>query len=672
MRRSPKARRPARPRALGILAPGFALTLLMLALSLWPPSLAVFLEGKIYDSFLRSAPRPPPGGHVAVVDLDEASLARFGQWPWPRYRVARLLERIRESGARAVGLDMVFAEPDRTSLRPLAGEIRRDLGVDVGLGGIPPEALDTDRALADVLSTGPFVLGYPFDFDAAGGGSCVLHPLRAAVRSGAGGGAGPELFDAPGVVCNLPILARAAGHSGFFNVTPDPDGVLSRVPMVIRHEGALYPNLALVVLIRDRGGDVVLEVGPEGTESLHVGGKVIPLDRRGNLLVNYRGRRHTFPHVSALAILDGTADPASLRGKLVILGTTSAGLKEIRTTPLEAAQPGAEIHATVIDNLLAGDPVSRPRWAYGLQTFLILVPGFLLTALLARERAVWGLVAIVPSIAGIWLGSWYLLAYHRIFLSPLLPAVTLAVVFTLLTSVRFLRADQQMRERTRKLALTQDAIIQSLAALAETRHHETGGHIQRTRHYMRALAVRLRDHPRFRQQLDDSMVDLLFRLAPLHDIGKVGVRDRILLKRDRLTPEEYEEMKRHTIYGSETIRMAKNFMGEDSFLQVADEIALSHHERWDGTGYPYGLREEKIPVPGRFMAVADAYDAIISPRVYKPALPHEEAVRILREKRGSHFDPDVVDAFLEAREEFRGIAARFAGTGVEPEPPASA
>src|SRR5512134_759064 len=129
MRRSPKARRPARPRALGILAPGFALTLLMLALSLWPPSLAVFLEGKIYDSFLRSAPRHPVAGSVVVVDLDEASLARLGQWPWPRYRVARLLEKIRGGGAAAVGLDIVFAEPDRTSLRPLSGEIRRDLNV---------------------------------------------------------------------------------------------------------------------------------------------------------------------------------------------------------------------------------------------------------------------------------------------------------------------------------------------------------------------------------------------------------------------------------------------------------------------------------------------------------------------------------------------------------------
>jgi len=478
------------------------------------------------------------------------------------------------------------------------------------------------------------------------------------------------LFDAPGVVCNLPVLSRAAGSSGFFNVTPDADGMLRRVPLVIRHKGALYPSLALAVYLRARGGDAVLEAGPEGIEALRLSGRSIPLDRRGNLVVNYRGRRNVFTHVSAASVLDGTADPSALSGRIAILGTTAAGLHEIRTTPLEAAQPGAEIHATVIDNLLAADPIALPRWARGLQIFLVIIPGFLMSALLARARAVWGLVAVVPSIGGVWLGAWWLLADHRVFLSPLMPAAALALVFTLLTSLRYHQADREMRERTRKLALTQDAVIQSLAALAETRHHETGGHIQRTRRYMRILAMRLRNHPRFSGYMDDAAVDLLFRLAPLHDIGKVGVRDNILLKPSPLTSEEFEEMKKHTVYGSETIRQAQNFLGEDSFLQVADEIALNHHERWDGTGYPRGLREDEIPIPGRLMSVADAYDAIISARGYKPALPHEEAVRILRDERGTHFDPDVVDAFLETQEDFRQVADRFGGEIVEPEPPA--
>jgi adenylate cyclase len=640
------------------------------ALCLWPPPLAVFLDGKIYDSFMRSTRRPANTGSVTIVDLDEASLEKIGQWPWPRYRVARLLLKIREAGAAAVGLDMVFAEPDRTSLNSLSGEIRRDLGAGIALAGLPPDALDTDRALAQALSGVPAVLGYQFDFGAPRVRACVLHPLPAAIRSDGGTDGSMGLFDAPGVVCNLPVLSRAAGSSGFFNVTPDADGMLRRVPLVIRHKGALYPSLALAVYLRARGGDAVLEAGPEGIEALLLSGRSIALDRRGNLVVNYRGRRNVFTHVSAASVLDGTADPAALSGKIAILGTTAAGLHEIRTTPLEAAQPGAEIHATVIDNLLAADPIAQPRWARGLQIFLVVFPGFLMTALLARARAFWGLVAVVPAVGGVWLGAWWLLAGHRVFMSPLMPAATLALVFTLLTSLRYHQADREMRERTRKLALTQDAVIQSLAALAETRHHETGGHIQRTRRYMRILAMRLRNHPRFSGYMDDAAVDLLFRLAPLHDIGKVGVRDHILLKPSPLTPEEFEEMKKHTVYGSETIRQAQNFLGEDSFLQVADEIALSHHERWDGTGYPRGLRENEIPIPGRLMSVADAYDAIISARGYKPALPHEEAVRIMLDERGTHFDPDVVDAFLETQEDFRQVADRFGGEVVEPEPPA--
>ncbi|MBP2674324.1 MAG: hypothetical protein H6Q84_1164 [Deltaproteobacteria bacterium] len=642
---------------------------MMVALCVWPPQLFVFIEGKIYDSFLRSSPHRPLSGSVTIVDLDERSIAKHGQWPWPRYRVARLLGKIREAGAASVGLDMLFSEPDRTSLATLSAEIRRDHGVSFGMEGLPGETLDSDKTLANTLAGGPFVLGHQFDFSASQDRKCVLHPLRAAVRS-TGGPDGPTgFFEAPGIICNLPVLAQAAGSSGFINVSPDPDGVVRRVPLVIRHEGRHYPSLALAVYLKARGGDTVLEVGPEGVEAIRLKGKSIPLDPRGNLMVNYRGSRRTFPHIPAAAVLDGTADPAAIRGKMVLFGTTSTGLHELRTTPLEAAQPGVEIHATVIDNLLAGDPVSNPGWTRGLLVLLVLLPGILLSALLARGSAIWGLAAVIPSAAGIWAGSWWLLAHRQLFLSPLMPVATLALVFTLLTSLRYLETEWEVRERTRKLALTQDAIIQSLAALAETRHHETGGHIQRTRHYIRALAMRLKDHPRFSGYLDDPTIDLLFRLAPLHDIGKVGVPDQILLKPAPLTMEEYEEMKRHTLYGSETIRMARNYLGEDSFLHVADEIALNHHERWDGTGYPRGLRENEIPIPGRLMAVADSYDAIISPRLYKPAVSHEETIPLILKLKGVYFDPDVVEAFLAVSDEFAKIATRFASGGVEPEPP---
>jgi putative two-component system response regulator len=217
-------------------------------------------------------------------------------------------------------------------------------------------------------------------------------------------------------------------------------------------------------------------------------------------------------------------------------------------------------------------------------------------------------------------------------------------------------------QRTAEVAAIQDVTIFALASLAETRDNETGNHIRRTQNYVRLLAQTLRTHPRFRDVLDDdAVIERLYKSAPLHDVGKVGVPDHILLKPGKLTPEEFEEMKRHPAYGRDAIVRAERAVGaHTSFLQHARDIVYCHHEKWDGSGYPQGLKGDQIPVAARLMAVADVYDALISKRVYKPAFPHEQAVSMIRESRGTHFDPDVCDAFVDHGERFREIARQFA------------
>jgi putative two-component system response regulator len=215
-------------------------------------------------------------------------------------------------------------------------------------------------------------------------------------------------------------------------------------------------------------------------------------------------------------------------------------------------------------------------------------------------------------------------------------------------------------ERTRRLALTQAVTIESLATLAEYRDPETGGHIKRTQNYVKALAVHLKDHPRYRDDLNDDIIELLYLSAPLHDLGKVGVPDHILLKAGKLTDDEFEEMKKHTIYGHDALLITEQKLGGDSFLRYAREIAYTHQEKWDGSGYPSGLKGDEIPLGGRLMALADVYDALISKRVYKPPFPHEKAVQIIIEGKGRHFDPDLVDAFVALQETFRNIALTFA------------
>jgi len=220
--------------------------------------------------------------------------------------------------------------------------------------------------------------------------------------------------------------------------------------------------------------------------------------------------------------------------------------------------------------------------------------------------------------------------------------------------------EQLVRERTRRLELTQAVTIESLATLAEYRDPETGGHIKRTQNYVKVLAKQLKQHPRFRDDLNDDVIELLYMSAPLHDLGKIAVPDHILQKAGKLTDEEFEEMKKHTNYGHDALRITEQKLGEDSFLRYAREIAYTHQEKWDGSGYPTGLKGGEIPISGRLMALADVYDALISKRVYKPPFPHEKAVEIIVEGKGKHFDPDIVDAFIELENTFRNIALSFA------------
>ncbi|GHU29141.1 two-component system response regulator [Betaproteobacteria bacterium] len=251
---------------------------------------------------------------------------------------------------------------------------------------------------------------------------------------------------------------------------------------------------------------------------------------------------------------------------------------------------------------------------------------------------------------------------------PVVSSIVLARVDThlkLKASADFLRSKTEFLEaevarRTFEVQAIQDVTIMTIASLAETRDNETGSHIIRTQYYVRILAQYLQLHSRFKNALHDNAINLLYKSAPLHDIGKVGIPDNILLKPGPLTDDEFAIMKTHTTLGRNAIRHAEKQLGmKVDFLACAKEIAYSHHEKWNGSGYPKGLREEDIPVSARLMALADVYDALVSCRVYKPNMTHEQAREIIVRGSGSHFDPDVVNAFLATQNDFLEIAARY-------------
>lgn len=251
---------------------------------------------------------------------------------------------------------------------------------------------------------------------------------------------------------------------------------------------------------------------------------------------------------------------------------------------------------------------------------------------------------------------------------PMRPAIVLARVRTQLElkSARDILRNQnvyleaEVRRRMSENELIQEVSIRALARLAETRDPETGNHLRRTQEYVRTLATGMRAHPRFADSLDDRTIEMLSRSAPLHDIGKVGIPDHILLKPGKLTAPEWEIMKTHAAIGAGAIAQAqKDAARPVEFLTIAWEIALHHHERWDGSGYPDGLAGAAIPLSARLMTLADVFDALINRRVYKTPMPYDEAKSIIVHGRGTQFDPDVVDAFLESYDLFCAIADRY-------------
>jgi len=645
-----------------ILLYGILLSLLLFVLNLVKPTLSDFLHYRFYDLLL-SANRGESSSVPVIVDIDEKSLKHYGQWPWPRYRIATLLDKLRNLGALSIGLDMLFAEEDRASIHSIRKEVSRDFGVELDFREVPHSLRDNDQRLAKTLSGGSVILGYQFLFDEGSDSeNCLLHPLRVnklgydkAERDS------PLFIHARSVSCNLKMFSQAAAGSGFFNISPETDGILRRVPLIMEHKDKLYPSLALGTLMKALGAkDVLLKTGRNGVDSLYLNETAIPLTSNGGLLIRFRGKGRTFDYVSAGDVLSDRIPGEKIKGKIVFVGTSASGLKELKPTPFDPVFPGVEVHATVVDNILKKDFISRPRWAAGLESLGVLVLGLISALILAWTGAGWSSLLLGVIGVGVWQASVWTFQNQGVFISPVLPLIVLVCNFSILTFFRFWQEEQRVKERTLELAMVQEATIESMSSLTETRDPRTGEHIRRTQNYIRLLAEYLKNQPRFSPFLDDETIDLLCKSAPLHDIGKVGVSDRILLKPGRLTDQEFEEMKRHTLYGRDTILAAEKKLGDTSFLRVAREIAYTHHERWDGSGYPEGLKGEQIPVPGRLMALADSYDALTSKRVYKPQIPHEKAVEIIIEEKGSHFDPEVVDAFLEVKENFREIALKYA------------
>ncbi|MEW5908399.1 MAG: CHASE2 domain-containing protein [Thermodesulfobacteriota bacterium] len=643
---------------------GAGIMAIMVLLYVQKPFLLSSFELKIFDTLVRSIPGQKSPNSPVIVDIDDRSLEQFGQWPWPRYRTASLMDKLIDLGALAVGIDILFSEPDRTSLYRIIQEMERDLNAGIPLPPISSELLDNDQAMISTLKKGALILGFAFSFHqdkTPNDGHISPKPVNIILKQIEGA---PDdqtfLPKAEGIIGNIRSFSESAAGEGFFNIRPDPDGVLRRVPMLMEYARNIYPNLALATLASaSTSKNLILSTSPHGVESLTVDERKIPLDEQGNLFIRFQGPAGTFQYYSASDVLNGKIRPDDIKNRIVFVGTSAAGLKDTHTTPYSAAFPGVEVHATIADTVLNGNFIVRPRWLTILELILTVFVGLSMSATLAWAPALVSLGVLFAGSISLWLGAGWSLEFKGVLFSPLYPLLTLIASFSVLSLLKFRIEEKKVLAKTKELNLVQQVTIETVANVAETRDPETGGHIKRTQHYVRAFAEYLSKQPEYKKRLDRDEIDLLFQSAPLHDLGKVGVPDYVLLKPDRLTEEEFAVMKRHTTYANDIITSAEHRLGNSSFLRVARELAYTHQEKWDGSGYPQGLKGEEIPLAGRIMAIADVYDALISRRPYKDKMPHEAAVAIIIKGSGTHFDPKLVEAFLQMSDEFKKIASRF-------------
>ncbi len=616
-------------------APALAAAAAAVALAVSHPEPLADLDLAAHDAFVRQTDAPRPASAVAIVAVDEASLETYGQWPWPRDVIGRLVTTLHEAGAAAIAFDILFPEPDR-------------LGTAAMTPGGPTS---TDAALAAAMRDARVVTGVALTFDPppASPPRCVLAPVSPVVRHHGNDDPLAGLFTAAGAVCSVPVLGEAARATGTINASPDGDGVLRRIPVLTHFRGQVHATLALAAVTVASPAPVVVERRSDGALVLTTGTQAVRLDAQGQILLRPRGPGRTYPHLSARDVLAGTLPADALRGRIVFVGATALGVRDVVATALDPRFPGVELHATVADVLLGGAAAERPAVARLLE-LAGPAAGALAGALLVAWLGGAGGAAAATGLAVlVWfaLRGWF--AADGALVSPVSTCLGagLGVLASVAAELAFERrranAELGRREQAQRL------IVQTLTSLTETRDVETGRHARRTQEYTRLLATAVAARGAYRDYLTPHRIDLIATLAPLHDIGKVGISDAVLHKPGVLTASEYAEMKQHTTLGHETLRKAEALAGvhDNEVLALAKDIVFTHHERWDGSGYPQGLRGEAIPIPGRLVAVVDTYDALVARRAYKEAMPHDEAIAIIREGRGTHFDPAIVDAFLD-------------------------
>jgi len=410
---------------------GVAMTAVCVLCYLVNPPFISLLNNKLTDAIVVRHSVGASDTGVVVVDIDEKTLDRYGQWPWPRYQMARLLDGIARRGASGIGLDIVMAEPDRTSLKALREAIQREYGIQFEINSPRAAIMDNDTVLADTLSKGPFVLGYEFLFEGSDGqkASCHLHPLDVLqIQKKPTANARDAFYHADNVVCNLAVFTDAVSHSGFLNGHPDADGILRRLPLVIRYGNELYPCLALATLLQaGRHTDITFLQTRSGRDKLIYGNNAIPMDRQGLLRVHFRTGAQTVRHISALEILTGQVSGEAFKDRIVFVGLSASGLNSVFPTPAGSLLSEVEVHAQMAETILSRNFIHRSTDMVYFEVLVSVLLGLLYSLCIVRLEFAWTTMIGALGLLGVWQGANLLFRNEQFLFSPFLPGAVILV-----------------------------------------------------------------------------------------------------------------------------------------------------------------------------------------------------------------------------------------------------
>ena len=553
---------------------GLALSLPVVATYLLHPAFIRSITSKTTDIIVSLSRPAATSGSVAIVDIDDKSLATYGQWPWPRYRLSRLLQKIEGQGAASIGLDLILAEPDRTSPGTWQATIGRELGYRIDISGVPPEVADHDSYLAETLAKGPFVLGYEFLFkENQAGMPCGLHPLNVIrVNSTDAAPLDAGLFTARGVICNRKLFSDAVSYSGFLNATPDPDGILRRVPLLIRFEERLFPSLALASLMR-AGGITQIKImqRESGLLNLVVGEAAIPIDRQGNVIVNFNSGPGAFQRISAGDILNDRMSPDRLKGRIVLVGSSASGLGKMYQTPSVTLNSDVELHAHLLENLLKGNAVVRPdQFILWEAVFGLVAAALICVSIAGMEIVGSGLIGMI-SLVAFWLGTVFWYRSTGLLFSPFLPTFLVLLNYASLTTLKNWKSQRHAREET------DDALI-----LLKASENNLNSIIK-------------------------SVPDIIFRLDPHGRITFISPA----ISRYTDTPDRYIGQPIFNLVAPDDLDKARHRLnekrtGERATHELEIRLLLPHHrEGHDETGYfsvsAEGVYRGDIPCPADFI-----------------------------------------------------------------------